>query len=74
MAAIAVSMYQNGTGQCASSRSVQPLSGRAYRSRYTSLPAIGNTTRGACRTVSSAACPATGQNRARSAPVSTRNA
>src|ERR1035437_2795885 len=35
-----VSTYQYGIGQRASSRSVQPLPGRAYRSRETSLLAI----------------------------------
>jgi hypothetical protein len=46
-AAKPVSMYQYGTGQRDSSRSVQPLSGCAYRSRYTSLDAIGTITSGA---------------------------
>ena len=35
-----VSMCQYGTGQRASSRSVQPLSGSAYRSRYASRLAV----------------------------------
>ncbi len=73
-AAMPVSMCQNGTGQRVSSRSVQPLSGRAYRSRYTCLADIGTMTSGAAVTDGLAAAPATGQKRFRSSPVRTRKA
>src|SRR3954471_10599041 len=45
--AMAASMCQNGTGQRASSRSVQPLSASAYRSRYAALLLHGMITTGA---------------------------
>ena len=45
--AIAASMCQNGIGQRASSWSVQPLSGSAYRRRYAALLEHGTITTGA---------------------------
>src|SRR6202453_3143215 len=68
-------MCQNGTGHRASSRSVQPLSGSAYRSRYTRLQDSGTITSGAVVADGIAAPPAMSQKRLRSSsPVSTRNA
>src|SRR3954449_6794156 len=79
--AIAASMCQNGTGQRASSWSVQPLSASAYRWRYAALLEHGMSTTGAVampRSQLSGSSPGvvvTSQKRSRSArSSSTRNA